>query len=520
MLLSALPVTAYEQYMLELVNRARMDPSAEAARQGIALNEGLTAGTISTAAKQPLANNLYLNDAARTHANWLLLNSLFQHAGSGGSTPQQRMAAAGYTFTGSAGSAENLALTLGSSLGDMTSRIEQLFKNLFVDSNVTGRGHRTNLLSAAQREMGSGIVNGPYTYQGNSWTGILAAQDFAYSSGDPFLTGVAFNDTLRADNFYTPGEAMPTVTVTATATDNTVYTTTSGDAGGYSLQVPSGIYKIVASWNGKVVTYNNVVVGSENVKRDFKQADFAVPTAPISDPSPNPDVNASIVYGGILWVTGTESDDAITVTVERANIVVTVGGSSTTFLLSAVVQVFVEGRGGDDAITLGETLMASSVVGGAGNDTILGSANNDTLYGNDGNDLISAGGGNDYCYGGAGDDNINTGSGRNYVWGGDDNDRLNGSGGVDRLYGEGGTDRLYGQGGDDFLDGGGQVDRLYGGAGNDTLNGGSSNDRLYGDAGDDLLIGSRGNDGFRGGIGYDTVLDKEPGELLEEVEVG
>ena len=49
--------TAFEQYFLELVNRARLDPAAEAARLGIGLNDGLAAGTITTAAKAPLAFN-------------------------------------------------------------------------------------------------------------------------------------------------------------------------------------------------------------------------------------------------------------------------------------------------------------------------------------------------------------------------------------------------------------------------------------------------------------------------------
>lgn len=43
--------TALEQYVLELVNRARADPAAEAARLGIDLNQGLGAGQITTAAK-------------------------------------------------------------------------------------------------------------------------------------------------------------------------------------------------------------------------------------------------------------------------------------------------------------------------------------------------------------------------------------------------------------------------------------------------------------------------------------
>ncbi len=53
--------TAQEQLMLELINRARLDPAAEAARQGIALNSGLAANSISTAAKQVLAFNFDLD---------------------------------------------------------------------------------------------------------------------------------------------------------------------------------------------------------------------------------------------------------------------------------------------------------------------------------------------------------------------------------------------------------------------------------------------------------------------------
>ena len=64
-LLSAVLPSNLEQYMLELMNRARANPSAEAARYGIDLNEGLPAGTISAAPKlrakpsSPLAQNLH-----------------------------------------------------------------------------------------------------------------------------------------------------------------------------------------------------------------------------------------------------------------------------------------------------------------------------------------------------------------------------------------------------------------------------------------------------------------------------
>ncbi|MDF3043687.1 MAG: hypothetical protein K0Q71_6393 [Thermomicrobiales bacterium] len=71
--------TAYEQYFLELVNRARLDPRAEAARFGVGLDDGLAGGTISTAAKQPLAFNPLLIDAARGHSAWMVATDTFSH---------------------------------------------------------------------------------------------------------------------------------------------------------------------------------------------------------------------------------------------------------------------------------------------------------------------------------------------------------------------------------------------------------------------------------------------------------
>src|SRR4051812_30072926 len=62
-LFAAVSPTDYEQYMVELINRARANPEAEAAKWGINLDEGLRNGeTISHTAVQPLAINLNLTD--------------------------------------------------------------------------------------------------------------------------------------------------------------------------------------------------------------------------------------------------------------------------------------------------------------------------------------------------------------------------------------------------------------------------------------------------------------------------
>ncbi|MBR2534632.1 MAG: hypothetical protein IKE66_01030 [Hyphomicrobium sp.] len=102
-------LNAYEQLLLELMNRARLDPASEAARLGISLNAGLAAGTISTAAKAVLAPNSDLVTAARGHSQYMIDVDQFAHSGIGDGTPTSRMQAAGYTLTGSWRTGENMA---------------------------------------------------------------------------------------------------------------------------------------------------------------------------------------------------------------------------------------------------------------------------------------------------------------------------------------------------------------------------------------------------------------------------
>src|SRR6056297_3419162 len=89
---------AQEQYFLELLNRARLDPASEAARQNIDLNRDLAAGTITTDAEQPLAANALLQLAAKDHSIWMLDADVFDHTGPNGSDPGDRILAAGYEF--------------------------------------------------------------------------------------------------------------------------------------------------------------------------------------------------------------------------------------------------------------------------------------------------------------------------------------------------------------------------------------------------------------------------------------
>ena len=66
--------TDHEQYVLEMINRARLDPLGEAARYGIDLNQGLSGGTLNGTPKQPLAFNPKLIDAAPEAFSHALIN--------------------------------------------------------------------------------------------------------------------------------------------------------------------------------------------------------------------------------------------------------------------------------------------------------------------------------------------------------------------------------------------------------------------------------------------------------------
>ena len=71
------------------------------------------------------------------------------------------------------------------------------------------------------------------------------------------------------------------------------------------------------------------------------------------------------------------------------------------------------------------------------------------------------------------------------IIGGEGNDNLVGTDFDDEIDGRGGDDEIFGLGGNDTIDGG---------AGDDTINGGAGDDTLFSGAGNDALFGGSGND--------------------------
>ena len=258
-----------EQLMLELINRARLDPQGEVDRTlaVVSLNDGVAdEDKIDSGPKQPLAPNQSLIDAARLHAQDMLDRDFFNHVNPDGEDPSDRASAAGYP----GGAGENIGWK-GSS-GNMTPQeridfIYDMHESLFISV-----GHRLNIMNENYRELGVGIRYGEFFHERTHYDAVMGAQSYSLQRGDRFITGVAFDDLQITDDFYSIGEGLGGIEITATRnSDQLAISTTTGPSGGYALQAPDGTYVIEAKGGGleSPIIYSNVVVDGQNVKVDF-----------------------------------------------------------------------------------------------------------------------------------------------------------------------------------------------------------------------------------------------------------
>jgi len=172
------------------------------------------------------------------------------------------------------------------------------------------------------------------------------------------------------------------------------------------------------------------------------------------------------------------------------------------------------GGAGNDSIT-GDA-QADILSGGDGNDALVGGADNDSLSGDDGNDILTGSAGDDTLLGGAGDDMFNvggTGDGNDSVDGGSGSDtilataantsiKLSGIVGIENITANGFSGvSIAGTSNADALDFSGttltSITKIDGGAGNDTVLGSAGADTILGSGGDDSLTGGGGNDSFQ-----------------------
>ncbi len=414
-------LSAAEQYLLELINRARLDPQAEANRYGVSLNSGLQNGTIDGTAKQVLAPNAQLESAAVDHSKWMLSADTFSHTGSGGSNPGERMTSAGYQFSGSWTWRENLAWTGSTGTVSLSRAIEQHHEGLYRSA-----GHRANTFAEDIREVGLAQVAGKFTYQGNTYNASMLTEKFAKSGGDVYITGVAYNDN-DGDWFYSIGEGRQSVKIIADGENDT----TTG-SGGYAVAVGKADKMAVKVVNGT--------------------ATWATLDIDTSDGNAKLDV---VRGSNNRWQLETSTDTNLKGgLIKNAKLL----GEADIDLDGSAANNRLEGNRGNNEIT-----------GGNGKDVVLGMAGNDLIFGNSGWDSLNGGNGNDRASGGDGSDRVVGHNGTDKLWGNKGNDRL---------WGNKGNDTLYGGNGDDRIDGGLQNDQLFGGSGRDTFVFNKGSDRI------------------------------------------
>jgi hypothetical protein len=252
--------TPQEVLVVELINRARFDPAAEAARYGIGLNDGITGTPITADRKAPLAHNLFLIESARSHSQWMLDADVFSHTGMAGSTPTERMMAAGYVFAGNWSSGENIAWA------GNTSNIINLTQYAMIhhEGLFKSPGHRVNILGTSFREIGVGQKQGYFISNETNYLSSILTENFARSGTSYYLTGVVYDDK-NGNKFYDVGEGLDRVTISINGRYYPVYS-----SGAYAIPLNNGTYDLVITGGplGNIMNYR-VQINNTNLKLDI-----------------------------------------------------------------------------------------------------------------------------------------------------------------------------------------------------------------------------------------------------------
>ena len=279
--------TALEQFMLEMINRARANPPAEGVRLQTTADPDVVAAyrffQVDVAkmaaefatypARPPLAFNASLIAAARGHSDDMARNDFQGHTGSNGSSLVNRVEAAG--FTGWNALAENVYAFAQS--------VFHGHAGFNADWGVPSLGHRMNIMNFAAggpvyTEVGIGILSETAT---STQVGpLVVTQDYGRRSGQLFVVGVVYADANR-DGSYGVGEGLAGVTVT-TSEGNAAVTSTSG---GYAIPLSGGSGSLnVRAEGGALGDAQEAAVAltGSNVKVDFVAGAIAEPT-----PDPN-----------------------------------------------------------------------------------------------------------------------------------------------------------------------------------------------------------------------------------------
>jgi hypothetical protein len=277
--------TANEQELLELMNRMRLNPSAELAllldaadgnvQYGLeyyGIDRALLAAQWSKLKPvAPLAWSSELNVSAYGHNLATIAQKQQAHVLPGELSVQARIAQAGYqsTFFG-----ENVYAASQSVLFTHTGLAIDWGKGANTIGGIqTPALHRENLMSKLITEVGISAIE---DHRSAPIGPMVVTEDFgtrAALSGKAWLLGVAFEDTNN-NGWYNAGEGLSDVSVKITGINGTNFSDTIavGQAGGYQELLDPGQYQVDFSENGRQIASQTTTIAAHqpsNVKVDL-----------------------------------------------------------------------------------------------------------------------------------------------------------------------------------------------------------------------------------------------------------
>lgn len=259
--------TGEEQEIAELMNKARKDPNAEAARLNAQYGTALNFSGFPPI--QPLMPNQFLGEAARGHVTDMATRGFYGHVNPDGVNANGRILATAYDlntpFFGdnpTINLTENIGKGTGAAPGNQLTTPQGVHDTFLIDANVTGAKHRVQMLGGngfqTRRELGLG-----YLHQAPS---DYIDEEFAFTNVDkPLVHGVVYNDTV-ADGICRNGEGRSGVTVTLSHSSGFSISTQSKTAGGFGFEIfVPGTYTLTIDG-----VSTQVVVADKNLKVDLK----------------------------------------------------------------------------------------------------------------------------------------------------------------------------------------------------------------------------------------------------------
>ncbi|MGD1909836.1 MAG: DUF4114 domain-containing protein [Rivularia sp. (in: cyanobacteria)] len=273
---------ALEQYMLELINRMRINPAAE---YDILVNS--TNPDIQSALSffpvnltelqsqwnqlqpaQPVAWSNNLHDSAVAHTQLMIDFDQQSHSLPGEPSLGDRIGNTGYQFT-----------TVVENVYAFGSSVLESHGAFAIDwgDDINGiqnpPGHRNAIMSNDYREVGIGILSedDPATQVGS----ILTTQHFANSqelatTDTSWLLGSAFHD-IDNDGFYSIGEGLSDITINISGISNSEFSTSiqTFSAGGYQTLLSPGEYQVEFIQANNTLKTETISINDENVKLDL-----------------------------------------------------------------------------------------------------------------------------------------------------------------------------------------------------------------------------------------------------------